>query len=415
MFTLLLTTAAALLLLGGQVHGDYISHAALIDSEDQIGVSWGTLVITVQEDNGKTTTGMVCDDYMTISTADFLCQAAGFGSVDYWNNIGNASPGKKMSQSSWREYFGSIFALDDLRCFTGAERLDDCDYRTAGIHNCGFGEGLVLKCSMEKRGMDLDGMDVQLQKGNGVISANGTVVLNGTQGTGLVCADGVDAETAELLCKEAGYDQVEDYSAAKNIKSRSKLDCDTMRDRNISVIIEDLNCTSSDLGDCSASFASGECDADDALWLSCTNDRGPEWELTNLTLAYNEAGNHNMRDVSHGGRYGTVVVTVENTITGEQRFGLAPYTASSTTLSSMCYNAGYLDRYPVYRRTGQISDTSNTKLSCGFLLENDLNFVLSSLWCPGYYEDLSDCKFALPDPADPDSIPSNDDAMWLNC
>jgi len=332
--------------------------------------------------------------------------------MEQWSSNGRSYD--IMSRSSWTELFGGVFALDNLRCSPDAWFLDDCSYNPIGHHDCSYSEGLWLKCSMEDDGMDLDGMNVELQKVNGAISSNGTVVLReGNHTSGLVCADGVNARTAELLCNEAGYDYLVDYNAAKNVNSSDKLDCDTMRDRHISVIAEDLNCTSNstELGDCSAAVASGDCDADDALWLSCTNDNGPEWVLTKLTMAYNEAGHHGEGDASVGGRYGTVVAFLQNQRTGLYRVGLVPYTGSSWTRSSMCYMTGYTNRYPEYSRTGQISDNANTKLSCGFLLEHEISVVLSYFWCPTSYSDISACQFTLAD----DHVPSNSDAMWLSC
>eukprot|EP00116_Pleurobrachia_bachei_P004900 sb/3465162/ len=412
MFTQLLTTAAALLLLGGQAHAESITHATLINSKDQFGVSWGTLVVTVQGDDGNLTTGMVCDDGMTNTTADFLCKAAGFDSMKQWSGIRRSPLEYRLSPSSWSTQFDRRFALDDLRCGPGAIGLDGCTHvNPVGGHNCGYFEGMVLRCS--KR-MDLKGMHVQLLENKGIISSWGTVVLTGHHDRGLVCADGVNVTTAEVLCHEAGYDHMVEYKAAKNVNSGSRLDCDTMQHWDIGahVIVEDLNCTSksTELGNCSAAYASGGCDADDALWLSCKTR--PEWELTNLTMAYNEAGNHSPHSEGHGGRYGTVVVTVKNTITGEERTGLTPYTSSSYTRSSMCYMTGYANRYPTYRPTGQINENSNTKLTCGYILENEMEFVISSLWCPGYNTPLSGCEFVM---ANDGYSPGNNKAMWISC
>ena len=102
MFTQLLATAATLLLLGGHADAFYISHATLIDSYE-VGVSWGTLVVTVSNgDNDEIVTGVVCDDYMTDATAEFLCRAAGFHGMVEWMNNGAAidSSDAAMSQSS---------------------------------------------------------------------------------------------------------------------------------------------------------------------------------------------------------------------------------------------------------------------------------------------------------------------------
>eukprot|EP00116_Pleurobrachia_bachei_P011082 sb/3471344/ len=185
-----------------------------------------------------------------------------------------------------------------------------------------------------------------------------------------------------------------------------------MRDRDISVIADDLSCpsNSTDLEDCSASLASGECDADDALWLSCTNEES--WELSNLTLAYNGPRNYTDQELETGNDYGTVLVTLRNTRSGEEKIGFIPYTYSSYTRSSMCYMIGNTNRYPSYRRTGQISATAGSKVSDAFIEENEIEFVLSYFWCPGRYQKLSTCYYKL---ASDDYNPGNDNAMWLNC
>lgn len=418
MFTQLLTTAAALLLLGSPVQADYIRWARLartVNNATQVGggISWGTVVVSARGNNGNITTGIVCDDSVNTNTADFLCRAAGFDGVESWGNqYQSSSP--KISYAAWHQRFGGRFALDGLRCPEGAQQLDDCSRNSIGVHDCSFGEGVVLKCRTGEAQLELGNMAVQMLKGYGYASTNGTVVLNGTQTAGLVCADGVDQRTAEVLCNEAGFEYLLDYGAAKNVSSGDKLNCDTMQSRDVSVIADDLSCSSNatDLDDCSAFRADGTCDVDDALWLSCSNDGSQYWQLANLTLAYNEAGHHGEWDLMTGDDYGTVLVTVRNTRTGEERTGFTPYTSSSYTRSSLCYMTGNNNRYPVYRRTGWVSDAFNTKVSCGYVLENDMNFVLSYLWCPGYYQSLSNCNFKL---ADEDWSPGNDNAMWLNC
>eukprot|EP00116_Pleurobrachia_bachei_P005027 sb/3465289/ len=308
--------------------------------------------------------------------------------------------------------YDQAFALDNLRCPAGARSLDDCRSNPIGSHDCSYFEGVVLKCRTEARGVDLDDFDVQMQKGSGMLSSNGTVVLNGTM-NGLVCAEGINQRSAELLCNEAGYDYLVGYNTTKDIASSNKLDCDTMRGRNMSVIAENISCPSNatDIGDCSASTANGTCDADTALWLSCTNNDADQWELANITLAYNEAGHHERSDLRTGNDYGTVLVTVRNTRTGEERTGFTPYTSSGYTRSSICYMLGNTNSSPSYQRAGSISDRFNTKVSCGFNVENKLDFVLSYLWCPGYYKNLSSCNFNL---APEGYSYGSDNALWLN-
>eukprot|EP00116_Pleurobrachia_bachei_P009354 sb/3469616/ len=196
MFTQLLTSAAALLLLGGcPVHADYIRWAKLartVDNSTKVGGnSWGTVIVSVQGSSGRVT-GMVCDDYMNENTADFLCRAAGFEhGLEFWRNNWN-SYSNRISSNAWYQRYNATFALDSLRCPVDAQRLEDCTHNTVGYHDCSWGEGVVLKCRTEARGVELDNMDVQIAKGSGILSSNGTVVLNGTQSSGLVCAKGVE-------------------------------------------------------------------------------------------------------------------------------------------------------------------------------------------------------------------------------
>eukprot|EP00116_Pleurobrachia_bachei_P015968 sb/3476230/ len=119
-----------------------------------------------------------------------------------------------------------------------------------------------------------------------------------------------------------------------------------------------------------------------------------------------------MSDLRTGNNYGTVLVTVRNTRTGEERTGFTPYTSSGYTRSSICYMLGNTNSSPWYRRAGSISDRFNTKVSCGFNVENKLDFVLSYLWCPGYYKNLSSCNFNL---APEGYSYGSDDAFWLDC
>ena len=418
MLTQLLTTTAALLLLGGPVCGDSIRWAALARSEGdntQVGgISWGTVMVSARANNGNTVTGMVCDDQVDDNTADFLCRAAGFqNGMESWGSNGNSYP-NRLRPSVWYGRYNGSFALDQLRCPAGARRLDDCTSRNSiGRHDCSWQEGLVLKCRAEERGVDLDNLSVQMQKGSGVISANGTVVLNGTRSGGLVCAEGISQKTAEILCNKAGYRYLLGYNTTLHIQSSNKLHCDTISARNLTVMVEDLHCpsNSSDLGDCSGSMSNGTCDIDTALWLSCTSTES--WEVANFTLGYNVAGHHDRDDLMTGNDKGTVLVTVRNIQTGEERTGFTPYIHGSSTMpAAICNMIGPHKWNVVYRRAGSISDDSNSKVSCAYIVENEMKFVLSYFWCPHRYATASECKFTM---ALEGYNPSNDDAYWLDC
>ena len=171
MFTQLLTTTAALLLLGaGPVSGDNIRSAGLyftdVGNATHPGTSWGTLIVRVKDNYNRTVIGMVCDDSVDDNTADFLCRAAGYphGMQSWTNN--RKSLDRRMASSQWFYRYNGTFALDNLRCPAGARRLDDCSMNSVGRHDCYYNEGLVLKCRTEARGVDLDSYDVQMQKGS---------------------------------------------------------------------------------------------------------------------------------------------------------------------------------------------------------------------------------------------------------
>ena len=157
--------------------------------------------------------------------------------------------------------------------------------------------------------VDLDGVQVSLLKRYGVSGTNGTVFLNSTipeqndnwSGSGLLCADGVDDKTAELLCNKAGYKYLIGYNTTWDFDYYDRnwyddhLDIDTMIRDDISVLAANLTCpeNATHLGNCTAEPAGHSCDADTALWLDCTNDEGLFWKLTNVTLAHNKVGTRN--------------------------------------------------------------------------------------------------------------------------
>ena len=170
MLTQLLTTAAALLLLGaGPVSADDLGWASLARSDRDntygwtYGVSWGTLVLAVRSSSrtrtyrnhrGQTITtneiiGMVCNESMDDNTADFLCRLAGFSHGAESSANKAQSVGKRINSSSWYYGFKEIFAYENLRCPAGAESLDDCSWDPIGTHDCSYNEGLVLKCRTE--------------------------------------------------------------------------------------------------------------------------------------------------------------------------------------------------------------------------------------------------------------------------
>merc|ERR1712113_166551 len=273
--------------------------------------------------------------------------------------------------------------------------------------------------------VDLDGVQVSLLRHNGVSGTNGTVFLKpepanpNWSGSGLLCADGVDDKTAELLCNQAGYKYLIGYNTTWDFDYYYRsyddhLDCDTMIRNDISVLAANLTCpgNATHLSNCTAEPAGHFCDADTVLWLDCTNDDGLFWKLTNVTLAHNKVGTHNVTDLEVGGKYGTVLMTMNNTRTGEERTGLVPYTYDSDTLKALCYFTGHgLVKYTSGDKTGERSRKGSSKISCGYIIENKIKFALKWLDCydPMYYQ--LPCRYN----ANVDTNISVDDALWLKC
>eukprot|EP00116_Pleurobrachia_bachei_P007402 sb/3467664/ len=271
--------------------------------------------------------------------------------------------------------------------------------------------------------VDLDGVEVSLLRRYGVSGTNGTVFLNTTTtGSGLVCAAGVEDKTAELLCNRAGYKYLLGFNSTLDYYDTTwnyndELDCDTMIERDISVLAANLTCpgNATDMGNCTALPAS--CDVDTALWLDCTNDDGLFWKLTNVTLAHNKVGTHNVTDLEVGGVFGTVLITMNNTRTGEEKTGFVQYTYNSDTLAALCYFAGHgVVKYPSGEKTGRIRARESSKISCGYILENKTRFALKYLRCDNpkysYNQHLSRCRFNEVEPEDTISV---GDALWLKC
>ena len=59
-----------------------------------------------------------------------------------------------------------------------------------------------------------------------------------------------------------------------------------------------------------------------------------------MTLAHNVAGDIEAADMKSGGRYGSVLVTVRNFRTGEERTGLAPYSTGTDHGYALCNLVG---------------------------------------------------------------------------
>eukprot|EP00116_Pleurobrachia_bachei_P007411 sb/3467673/ len=256
--------------------------------------------------------------------------------------------------------------------------------------------------------VDLDGVEVSLLRRYGVSGTNGTVFLNTTTtGSGLVCAAGVDDKTAELLCNRAGYKYLLGFNSTLDYYDTTwnyndELDCDTMIERDISVLAANLTCpgNATDMGNCTALPAS--CDVDTALWLDCTNDDGLFWKLTNVTLAHNKVGTHNVTDLEVGGVFGTVLITMNNTRTGEEKTGFVQYTYDSDTLAALYSYNQHLSRC----RFNEVEPEDT--ISVGDALW--LKFLRCDNPKYSYNQHLSRCRFNEVEPEDTISV---GDALWL--
>ena len=359
---------------------------------------------------------------LTESAANFLCRQSGFpmGARGVSTN-GKTSEEHRMDYALWRDtYGGRCYVSVERDCATNATQWEDCVSTvwldTEGM--CDWSDGLVLEC---RTGSDeeevypnpddvinLHGVGITLMRASGQSANNGTVFLNGTT-EGLVCAKGMDQQTAEILCKKAGYNHVMSYNSTRYVSS-DKLDCDTMVNRTMTIVAKNLKCSNEH--DCSAHNANGDCGVDNALWLYCTNNELDQWELENVTLMRNTPGDREDWNVRTGFE-GTVVALLVNKWTGEHRRGLVPYTSSSSTKSSICKSVGKTYSTRTSKKNGWIDDTSDQKLSCGYITENGMGYVLSYFYCPSYYNtDVSQCRYTIAPEGWTDGV---ENALWMDC
>ena len=132
----------------------------------------------------------------------------------------------------------------------------------------------------------------------------------------------------------------------------------------------------------------------------------------NVTLARNPGGGLKERDVIHDGM-GTVLATVVNNETGEQRTGFV--TDRWVTISSdqaLCraavegWSHWYGDSYTA-NKAGAVEES--LRLSDGYVLEHKLDFVISSITCKKYF--IEYCEFTVGTAYNGDT----DNALWMNC
>eukprot|EP00116_Pleurobrachia_bachei_P009638 sb/3469900/ len=212
-----------------------------------------------------------------------------------------------------------------------------------------------------------------------------------------------------------------------DVSKDDRLDCSYIKENEIQPILTNVSCprNASSLDSCSTSTVDGGvCDADSGLHLTCANDIPPStvWDLVDITLARNPGGGHMPENVVWNGNFGTVIATLYNRENGTFLTGLVPVSAiqESPHCNTQAMYRSILDpwtstSFAEYRSIGELEESHGKGLSCGYIINNDVNFLpVTSINCGcGGEVSIDDCRDILVSAESLQSDPK--EALWLDC
>nr|AFK75474.1 putative secretory peptide-64 [Pleurobrachia bachei] len=254
-----------------------------------------------------------------------------------------------------------------------------------------------------------DAVTFHLRKGNGVKITNhtssdtvyGSVIVNNSS---LLCPPAAGGnyshDILNVICRESGFVGAV-LPAQSHRVSNSRVSCQWAW--NMTYVSVKGDCPSNPVhaSQCSwddTDYYERECNIDDTLVVQCTNRR---YNLTGFEMLANPAGELSGNLTS---KWGTPVAIVYDNKMDTSFKSVIRYAYDGGYYSSRIENLRWsICRYVFGRNTYLRSGYSyskrhdevgyQNKLSCGYMMENDVSAMITSIRCNSKYDDPTQCEF----------------------